>query len=152
MEFEIINGGKELISRIEPMWKCLRAHHKSRSIYFSDALDETTFDERVKSVLNNAKHINIDIIFEISEKKDVGYCITTIDIDNDIGEIESIYIDNNIRGKGYGKTLMKRALNWLDTYNVKKKKLSIVYGNEEVLRFYESFGFLPRSTTLFQKQ
>nr|WP_282433378.1 GNAT family N-acetyltransferase [Desulfosporosinus sp. FKA] len=79
----------------------------------------------------------------------IGYCVTTID--NDIGEIESLFVDEAYRKMGLGTVLMERALNWLEQNSITKKRLNVAVGNEQVLNFYRRFGFHPRTIILEQR-
>ena len=43
---------------------------------------------------------------------------------------------------------MKESLEWLAINAVESVPVSVAIGNEDVLPFYESFGFMPRSIRL----
>ncbi|MPN22520.1 hypothetical protein SDC9_169903 [bioreactor metagenome] len=60
-------------------------------------------------------------------------------------------MEENHRGCGIGRRLMDKALSQLHEYNLKNITLSVVIGNENVLPFYEKFGFYPRLTELWLK-
>jgi diamine N-acetyltransferase len=45
---------------------------------------------------------------------------------------------------------MTNALLWLDSQPLSRKTVSVGFGNEEVFRFYERYGFYPRAITLQQ--
>ena len=66
-------------------------------------------------------------------------------------EIDSIFVAEGYRGKGLGSRLLKGALDWIDEHDVKEVRSSVVWGNEEVLHFYEHFGLYPRSIMLLRK-
>lgn len=46
---------------------------------------------------------------------------------------------------------MERAVSWLEANGAQKIKLGVVYGNDEVLNFYERHGFYPRTYVLYKK-
>ena len=79
----------------------------------------------------------------------LGYCISSID-SSGVGEIESIFVDEACRGRGVGATLMEAALGWMDRVGVKGKRVVVVSGNEEVLAFYERFGFRAKNVEMIQ--
>ncbi|MGZ7134721.1 MAG: GNAT family N-acetyltransferase [Methanobacterium sp.] len=83
-------------------------------------------------------------------KENVGYCISSI-LEDNTGEIDSIYLVENYRLSGIGDTLMKRALKWMDEKGVKSKKIRVAVGNDELISFYHKFDFLPRHIILKQK-
>ena len=64
-------------------------------------------------------------------------------MDNTIGEIDSIFIEDKYRGQGIGKELMKNAINWLHSKNVSIQKILVGVGNEKVIEYYREFGFYP---------
>jgi ribosomal protein S18 acetylase RimI-like enzyme len=101
--------------------------------------------------LNNLKsgHLRIDLAQIQDSNALVGYCVTKIIAD--LGEIESLYVDEPFRKMGIGNCLITRALNWLNSRSVKTKRVNVAVGNEQVLRFYGRYGFLSRSITLEQK-
>jgi predicted GNAT family N-acyltransferase len=53
---------------------------------------------------------------------------------------------------GIGQELIKRSLNWMDTENVEDMKIVVATGNEELLPFYQLFGFFPRHMILENKK
>ncbi len=75
-----------------------------------------------------------------------GYCISAIT--NETGEIESLYLTEDVRGKGLGETLCSCAVEWMKKRNCKKIQVSVSYGHEEVFGFYQKLGFYPRMTML----
>ena len=110
-----------------------------------------TFFQRKSYWLINLKsgQLRIDLPQIEDSHAVVGYCVTIIN--EDLGEIESLYVDQPFRKMGIGNCLVTRALNWLNNQSVKTKRVNVAVGNEEVLRFYGRHGFLPRSITLEQK-
>ena len=53
---------------------------------------------------------------------------------------------------GLGGKLIKGAMDWIDGHDVREVRTSVVWGNEEVLPFYETHGFYPRSIVLLRKR
>jgi hypothetical protein len=47
---------------------------------------------------------------------------------------------------------MKNALQWMEKHKVETKKIVVFAGNENVLDFYELYGFYPRYLVLQQKK
>lgn len=81
----------------------------------------------------------------------IGYCISSID-QKHIGEIESIFVDEEFRHQGFGHHLMQKALAWMEKEQVKSKIVGVVYGNESAFPFYARYGFFPSATILRQKK
>ncbi|MCR3757566.1 GNAT family N-acetyltransferase [Clostridium felsineum] len=147
-EFQFVNGGLELLDLVEPLWEKLNKYHENKAKYFAYRYKKFKFDARRKSFTKaNIKAVNIDLI----KKGDnyIGYCISTIN-DDKIGEIESIFIEEDYRKFSLGDKLMTRALKWLDENEVKSKRIGVAEGNEKVLEFYKKYGFYKR-TIILQK-
>jgi GNAT superfamily N-acetyltransferase len=70
---------------------------------------------------------------------------------NGIAEIDSIYVADGYRSKGLGGRLLEGALDWIDEHDIKEVRTSVIWGNEEVLPFYQNHGLYPRSIVLLRK-
>ncbi|MGC9396502.1 MAG: GNAT family N-acetyltransferase, partial [Anaerolineae bacterium] len=71
----------------------------------------------------------------------IGYCISLVT--EEVGYIESIFIEADYRGLGIGDALMQHALAWMDERNVSMKRVVVAVGNEEAFGFYGRYGFQP---------
>ena len=155
MDTELIIGGADLLPRIEPLWCELRDLHSSRSAHFSDMARDMEFESRRLGLLGKSVggHILVQILSlaETAEQKDVAYCVSTVGL-NGIAEIDSIYVEDGYRHMGLGGKLIKGALDWIDEHDVREVRASVVWGNEEVLPFYQEHGLYPRSIVLLRKQ
>lgn len=145
-----ITGGLELIPMVEPLWEGLSEHHSNISKDFSESIRKRTFANRVADFEGKASnHIfRIELIKIDNTRQPIGYCISSLSNDLD-GEVESIFIEDDYRGLNIGELLMKNALNWMDEHNAKSKRISVIAGND-VLKFYEKYGFKVRSYILEQ--
>lgn len=63
------------------------------------------------------------------------------------GKVDWLYLDERLRGLGYGEMLLNRMLEFLRNKGVGLVDLSVVLGND-AKRFYERYGFRVRSETL----
>jgi ribosomal protein S18 acetylase RimI-like enzyme len=100
-------------------------------------------------VKDNNLEVKIDLIKDTVKERYVGYCISTVNKDL-VGEIDSLFVEKEYREYGLGDKLMNRALEWLNSYNVKTKIIGVAEGNENVLGFYKRYGFYKRRTILEQ--
>lgn len=149
---EYVNGNRELLESVKPLWEKLNEHHKNNSTDFSEVYEAFTFEDRSKKFYSNEiSNVNIDLVKDVKEGRYIGYCISTIS-KGFVGEIDSLYIDDDYRSLGIGDSLMERAIQWLDNNNVKKKIIGVAAGNEKVLEFYKRHGFYKRTTILEQKR
>ncbi len=136
---------------IQPLWEKLNEHHRRQKSDFKDHYANFTFQERKKVLLNKAR--DGDMLICLAEDEDsgilVGYAVTTISSEN-VGEIDSIYVEGEYRLQGIGNELMKRSLEWMDRKAVKTRKVVIATSNQKAISFYERFGFRARSINLEQ--
>lgn len=143
-------GGLELLPEVEPLWYGLREHHGAISSNFSESIRERSFDERASDFTRNADRCTYRVELAKSGRADktVGYCISSVSEDM-TGEVDSLFVDEACRGLNIGEQLMKNALSWMDERGVKRKRINVMAGND-VLGFYERFGFKVRSIILEQ--
>lgn len=145
---EYIEGDKNLLALIEPLWEKLNRHHQARSVHFADVFANLTFAERLASFqTEDESMIRVVLAKDLDSEVLVGYCISTVD-QYRVGEIESIYVEHVYRRLGIGDFLIRNALDWVKAQSARLIQLSVTFGNEEVFPFYERYGFLPRRTIL----
>ena len=149
-DVHFVEGSAELLDNVGILWRKLNRHHQTISTHFRDSIALMTFEQRRASWLKRTEsgQLRIDIAVLREPEEPIGYCVTTID--NDMGEIESLFIEEAYRKIGLGSVFMERALNWLEQNSITKKRLNVAVGNEQVLNFYRKFGFQPRAIILEQ--
>ena len=140
------------IDIIKPLWDKLRDYHQNLSTNFPERYGAMKFEDRKEEILKKSQNgtLKIDIAKDKNTGCYIGYCISSIS-DENIGEVDSIYLDKKYRSSGIGSNLMERALNWMDKNEVKTKKIVVAMGNEDLLSFYEHYNFFPRHLILEQK-
>ncbi|MCU0860787.1 MAG: GNAT family N-acetyltransferase [Methanomassiliicoccales archaeon] len=144
----IVSGGPEILDDMEPLWNGLRAHVCSRSVHFGEEMRLLSWEERKKEILGAGKRLLAEVVSVDGTR--VAYCVSSVDTQG-AGEVDSIYVDEGHRGMGLGHELVDRALSWMERNGAKSVRLSVTWGNEEVLQFYQSHSFYPRSITLQRK-
>lgn len=129
------------IELIEPLWNQLNSVHFDKSIYFKNRFETLTFDKRMQSIYKKAQQgmIKLDMLWDSGKEKYVGYCLSSIE--DHVGELESIYIENEYRKFGLGAKFMKSALEWFESNEITNIQINVVYANDEALPFYERYGF-----------
>lgn len=147
-------GGADMLPRIEPLWCELRDLHSSKSAHFSDQVHDMDFGSRRSGLLEKSYggHILVQIVSLAGtpEKKDIAYCVSTVGL-NGMAEIDSIYVAEGFRNAGLGGKLIEGALDWIGEHDVKEIRTTVLWGNEEVLPFYQLHGLYPRSIMLLRK-
>ncbi|NBI05599.1 GNAT family N-acetyltransferase [Senegalia massiliensis] len=145
---DYIESGKELLDFVEPLWKKLNNHHMQNSIDFKKRFENFNFKDRREVIEKNKdKQVFITLAKDMIQGKYIGYVIASISKES-IGEIDSIYIEDNYRGLKIGDTLMKNSLDWIRNNGVIRIKIGVASGNEESFKFYARYGFFPRTTIL----
>jgi diamine N-acetyltransferase len=143
---EIIEKDRRHLIDIKLLWEELNSYHSQYSKNFKEHFNSFTFEKRLSKLIDKK---NISVFIASDSGTYVGYCIVTAHKNK--GEIDSIYIKPNYRGKKVGSKLMQNAMEWLDKFNLNEIDIYIAEGNEQVFTFYEKFGFKNRFT-VFQKQ
>lgn len=69
----------------------------------------------------------------------IGYCLSSIE--DSLGVIDSIYIKNQYRKFGLGDKLINSSLKWFESNAIINIEINVIYANDEVLPFYEHYGF-----------
>ncbi|ULO08536.1 GNAT family N-acetyltransferase [Paenibacillus sp. 19GGS1-52] len=149
MKIEYFDTNQASLELIKTLWERLRDHHISLSTHFSEQIASNTFEKRSKDLREKSIQGQVKIILaqESETKSLIGYCISSIDKEGQ-GEIDSIYILDEFRGKGVGNILMERTLNWIKNQGIKNICISVLLGNEQAIKFYEKYGFYPRTYLL----
>lgn len=149
----ITTNGSE-IDRIKELWEGLNNHHFRKSINFKERYKNFTFEKRKEILIKKVGdgEIYIELAIDNQFNKAIGYCMSVLtNYPEPEGEVESLYIDSNYRGKGIGEIFMKHAIEWLNSKNIGTQRIVVACGNEEVLPFYLKFGFYPKFMTLEKK-
>jgi ribosomal protein S18 acetylase RimI-like enzyme len=150
-EIAWIEGGTELLDAVGPLWGALNRLHSELSAHFSHADAAGTFDQRKAGLLDKARSatLRVELAQDRRAGRFVGYCVCSVDRDG-VGEVDSIYVEPDHRGRGLGHHLMQRALVWMDRQGVRAKVAIVAVGNERVCAFYSRYGFFPRHIVLQQ--
>jgi ribosomal protein S18 acetylase RimI-like enzyme len=138
-----ILGDEKLLDDIKELWEALNEHHNEKSLHFKEFYNKFSFDARKADLIKQAQksHMRVIISFDDAVQKGVGYCISSVDNDNN-GEIESIFVLQGYRGFGIGEELMQKGLQWMDEMGAVKKVINVAAGNGQAFGFYERYGFI----------
>ncbi len=147
-----IEGDESLLDRIQPLWEKLNERHRAVSLHFAGVYAANTFARRRAGLMRklaSGRVMYVVLAYMPSSGEAAGYCVGTASRDGE-GEVESIFVDQPFRGRGVADQLMRKTLAWMDGCGVTRKRVEVVFGNEEVVSFYARYGFVPRSTILQQ--
>jgi diamine N-acetyltransferase len=145
-KFKIIP--KNQLHTLKVLWGKLNEIHLKDSHCFTDHYSTLTFDRRcVKFYGLDDNKIRIELV--VDNEFPVGYCISTVE--NEVGEIESIYLEEKYREFGFGTQLIENSKKWLYENNCSKIIVTVAEGHESVFGFYQKHGFYPKFTCLEMK-
>ena len=94
-------------------------------------------EKRAKRLLEYLENPDLAVFFTEREDKMLGFLILHLSD----GEIWAIYLLEELRGKGYGKTVMDFAVNGLKNAGQENISLWVLEENYKARRFYEKYGF-----------
>jgi mycothiol synthase len=95
-----------------------------------------------------------DVILASEEDEPIGYCWTTINMEEgeSKGQIYMLGVDPGHRGRGIGKLLLLAGLSYLKSRGVAVAGLTVDSQNRAACALYESVGFKISSTTLWYEK
>ena len=117
---------------------------KNRHVEEFRYLHENSFPKTWLSVDTMLERNGRDLaIFVTKDEKHLsGYVCATVHPTNVEGTIEYVAVEKNMRGRGFGKKLMERALFWLfQEREVRRVQLVVEAQKESAHRLYERCGF-----------
>jgi ribosomal protein S18 acetylase RimI-like enzyme len=131
------------IAVVRPLWEALNELHGQLSSNFKEHFNRFTFEQRIAALRDRN---SIAVFVAGGKKYPLGYCMASIQAST--GEIDSIFVLPEHRGRGVGDGLMGAAESWLRSQNVSKIRVCVAEGNETVMDFYQKRGFRHRFTVL----
>jgi len=135
----------EDISLIKGLWERNRYYHQNISISFGDLYEDLLFEDRMMGFAAfDQDKIKITIAEDSMKIGLLGYCISVIE--DTCGEVQTLYVLEEARGRGIGKVLVQDHLQWFKKNGCVAVKLSVSCENENTIAFYEALGF--RSNTI----
>lgn len=114
-----------------------------------------TDTESIKNRLDNIKQRNGRVIVAVDESGEVAGCVHAfIDLrlaEGEIGEIVSLVVKKEFRGKGIGTRLLNNAKLWIQQSGCEKIRIRANAVRKEAHQFYKEQGFEEvKSQKIFQ--
>lgn len=128
---------------IAPLWRRLNALHQELDRVCGEPCRKTTWEQRRLELRGKALGRSLVQIVRAGGEI-AGYCFSSIDGENR-GEIDSLFVSPEYRGKGVGKQLVENGLNWLETSGNGDIQLWVHPGNVNAIAFYWRLGFATGS-------
>ena len=139
MNISLVEKDINEIQLIKPLWEKLNLIHFNNSVYFKSKYEKFTFEKRIETINRKSENgiVKLDVILDNDTMEYVGYCLSSIE--DNIGEIESIFIEKQYRRYKLGDKLMVNALNWFEYNSI--TNILINLANDEAIPFYKRYGF-----------
>ena len=156
-QLTFVEGGADLLDRIEPLWKQQTALHAEKSLHF-ESITTASFLDR-KSVFEQKARTGILLVVlaMVGPDEIAGYTVCSVceelsDLGTcKMGEIDSMFISASYRRLGIGRKFLLRSMEWFEQNHAEKVIALVAVGNEEVLEFYRHAGLLPQAILLQRK-
>ena len=121
---------------------------------FWHALNITVADDQQQFVLENKSSIAMALMFktkkafvELEGNRAVGLLVLDIDKKKGYYHIDIIQIDKRFQGRGYGKIMLKWAVDYLAAAGAKELAIGVNRFNYGAQKIYMDAGFTPKSIT-----
>jgi ribosomal protein S18 acetylase RimI-like enzyme len=119
--------------------------HEEDSIYWKKRFSDMKFENRIKPI-NDINDNNLKITLLKSGDDIMGYCFSSIK--NDVGEVESIFIEEQLRHHNFGREILGQHISWFKNRKCIKIVVSVSHGHESVFKFYNKMGFYEKRIEL----
>ena len=148
--FRIRSGGPELIELTEPLWQKQKAYHLVIDQINSESYLDLSFEERMEKIREKGERLTTLLAEDAETGLLIGYSLATINAAG-LGEIDSVFVEEDRRGKGIGTALIKATLQWMEENKAQKTKIHVLDVNQSAFSLYCTLGFEPRLIEMIHK-
>jgi GNAT superfamily N-acetyltransferase len=146
---ETLDIPKSKIACIRNLWERLNEMHYEDSVYFEDRFASFAFEERARPWLAiDDSDLKITVVKD--GPRFLGYCVSVIE--GERGEIDSLYLDEELRGRGIGKRLVESHKAWMKERGCGRIRVAVSFGHDSATGFYHAMGFFERLTCFELKE
>jgi ribosomal protein S18 acetylase RimI-like enzyme len=149
--FSIVRGSAEDVDRLEPLWLSMVRHHGGLA---PAAAADIPFREESETWLRRRPRYEqwledpgARLFLAVdSDGEAVGYAVTRVGGEEAtmatgrVGELESLAVLPDHRGRGVGEALVGAALEHFRELGLREWNLAVMDGNERARAFYERLG------------
>ena len=146
---EYRQGDVGLLGEIASLWEKLARYHSRLPTPFASTFRTITFAKRRIGLEQKAASGQLHVILgrNTDSECDIAYSVSSLTSEG-LGEIESLYVEPDYRGRGIGDQLMQQSLAWLNERGARSVRIGVGVGNEAALAFYRRYNFVPRTYIL----
>lgn len=130
------------ITHIKDLWEKNRIYHEVNSEHFKELYRSICFKDLTEGLIDIPEE-KLKITVTQKDNSYIGYCISVI-ADN-AGEVKSLHVDRDFRGKGIGRKLVNEHLQWLKGKKCRSVGVKVSHENDPTISFYRSLGFFPNT-------
>ncbi len=127
------------INVVKNLWNKNRIFHQKNTAYFSMDYANLNFEDRMKNLFSKSKFSKITVV-ENKDKQVIAYCISIID-EASLGEIATLYVEEEYRRMNIGKRLLDLHIGWFQDNNVVNVGVEVLHDNLSAIKLYENVGF-----------
>lgn len=126
----------------------LAGYHNSVAATFPGIYPGTSFDRQLQRAAEKGKAGEALLLAVYKGERIAGFAVAYLE--GAKGIIENLYLDSSLRGRGLGRKLITRMLDFMKSNGVKVVDLHVVNGNP-AREFYEKLGFQLRASVMAMK-
>jgi len=142
---KIIEAKKKDINSIVKMAKEMADFHRKIDDYYKSGKEH---EKRLRALaLKSFGKRNIKALIAKDKNKILGYGVASIEKPRDyvrhkkIGYIKGLYVKEAYRGRGVGKQIFNKFLEWFKSRNIKYIELSVDSRNKIGISVWKKYGF-----------
>lgn len=149
--FRVQEGCSELLPACGPLWELFISNQAQKAGTMAVGVEAYLRSLRDGGLLSKTRDgkLQVQLVWVEEQEEPVGFCITSL-TQEQVGEVEALFVLERYRGNQLGGQLFQNALAWMEQAGAVEQRLVVAVGNEAVLGFYEKYGFFLGYSTLFR--
>jgi GNAT superfamily N-acetyltransferase len=151
-DLRVVEAGPERIVELEPLWRSLYEHHRSIADGVAGVRPYGPSWKQRQEQYRDWLGGEDDAVLLIAERRGraVGYAFVTVgpgaatwDLGDRVGELETLTVLDDERGRGVGAALVEASRRWALERGARSLAVGLAHTNDGARRFYEREGFTP---------
>lgn len=147
--YTIRDLNEEEVPLLRALLEELADYHNRVASSFAGAYPTMPIDLHIRHMRDHVRERTACIVGLFAEGGGLGG-FGMASAESGYGEIDYLYIGEDLRGRGYGNDLMERLLAYLKERGAELVDIKVVLGNP-ARRFYQKYGFTLRSEVISKR-